>query len=130
MIFIFLYNFRLSRFIFSFRLLFRLFIQLVDVATHGCNGAVREPTGTELAELGAEMVEGGEQAVEVVDGRALPGRRDLELVDAASHEQVRDRHDVQRVYVTLVTERQTRTNHRIWDLQVQKYNDNMDMVCK
>ena len=104
MISIFLYNFNLSGFIFSFRLLFR-FIQLVDVATHGCHGTVREPAGAELAKLGAEVVEGGEQAVEVVDGRALPGRRDLELVDAASHKQVRDGRDVQRVYVTLVTER-------------------------
>ena len=101
---IFLYNIRLMGFIFSFCLFFRLFIQLVDVSAHGCNGAVREPAGAELAELGAEVVERGEQAVEVVDGRALPGRRDLELVDAPSHEQVRDGCDVQRVDVTLVTE--------------------------
>ena len=105
MISIFLYNFNLSGFIFSFRLLFRLVIQLVDMAAHGCNGTVREPAGAELAELGAEVVEGSEHAVEVVNGRALPWRRDLELVDAASHEQVRDGRDVQRVDVTLVTER-------------------------
>ena len=105
MISVFLYNFRLSGFIFSFcLLLIRLFIQLVDVAAHGCNGAVREPSGTELADLRAKVVKGSEQVVEVVDGRALPWRRDLELVDAASHEQVRDGRDVQRVDVTLVTE--------------------------
>ena len=74
------------------------------MTAHGCHGAVREPAGAELAEFSTEVVEGGQQAVEVVDGRALPGRRDLELVDAASHEQVRDGRDVQRIDVTLVTE--------------------------
>ena len=84
---------------------------------HGCDGTVREPAGAELVEFCAEVVEGGEQAVEVVHGCALPWRRDLELIDAASREQTRDGRDVQRVDVTLVTERQTRTHHRVRDLQ-------------